>query len=79
MYFFSGSSRCPGFKKWLEAHLPSCNDNDDPYHDNTVSAVDPDCAGAPAAAAPERPNFAAAGFAGAGPVDRCAVMACGND
>ena len=30
------------FKKWLDAHLPSCNDNDDPDHDRTVTIARPD-------------------------------------
>lgn len=53
MYIFSGSGRITGFKSWLDAHLPSCNDNDDPDHDNTVIAADPDRDEVPIAPVPE--------------------------
>jgi hypothetical protein len=41
MYPLSESDRVIGFKKWLGISLPSCNDNNDPDHDCSVSAVDP--------------------------------------
>lgn len=42
--------RAAAFKKWLGAHVPSCNDNDDPNHNSTLIARPPaaenDAAGA---------------------------------
>jgi len=51
------------FKRWLEAHVASCNDNDDPTHDSTLIALAPAENGAAGALAPEQPYF---GLAGAG-------------
>ncbi len=42
MSHFSEFYRGAGFKKWLDVHLPSCNDNDDPDRDNAVHIDNPD-------------------------------------
>lgn len=55
MYFSSENSSTAGFARWLDARLPSCNDNDDPDHDSTVVAADPDGDGTASALPPERP------------------------
>jgi hypothetical protein len=55
MRFLSDNNHASSFMKWLDGHVPSCNDNDDPNHDNTVTAVAPDDDGASAGATPERP------------------------
>ena len=40
MRFYSqDSGRNVGFARWLDAHLPSCNDNDKPDNDSTVIAL----------------------------------------
>jgi hypothetical protein len=41
MHYRSEFHRLTDFKKWLGTFLPSCNDNNDPDHDRSVSAADP--------------------------------------
>jgi hypothetical protein len=48
---FLSDGHTTGFVRWLDCHLPGCNDNDDPNHDNTATASAPDND-----AAPEQPR-----------------------
>jgi hypothetical protein len=41
MYYFSELNQVTNHEKWLSTCLPSCNDNNDPDHDSSVSAAEP--------------------------------------